>query len=298
MSGAGAYESAPQAAAGEPAVAIICGGGAFPEAVAKAVEKQGRGVYLFLLRGFADPALERYPHEWVKIGSLAKYVAATRRQNLKELVFIGSLVRPRLWQMGLDWRTLLLVPRLAKMFLGGDGKLLAGVAQIFEEHGYVLRGAHEVAPELLIPEGLATRKRPSPQESEDIRIGVDLLHTIDRFDVGQAVVIAGQRVIAIEGPEGTAGMLARIAEMRKVGRLRLKDREGVLVKIPKPTQDRRIDLPAIGTETLEQARAAGLAGIAIEALGTIVVDAQKFIEVAEAADLFVTALPPSQRADA
>lgn len=296
--GDGAYANAPQDAAEKPAVAIICGGGAFPEAVVKAVLKQGRGVYLFLLRGFADPALERYPHEWLKVGSMGKYVAANRKMNLKEIVFIGSLVRPRVRELGLDWETLKLIPRVAKLYLGGDSKLLSGVADIFVERGYVLRGAHEVAPEILIPEGLATNTRPDAREEEDIALGADLLRTIDRFDVGQAVIVAGRRVVAIEGPEGTAGMLERVAHMRRSGRLRLKERDGVLVKIPKPSQDRRIDLPAIGADTLDQAKAAGLAGVAVEALGTIVVDAQKFVEAADVAGLFVVALPPGKRAGA
>jgi DUF1009 family protein len=257
--------------------------------------RKGRGVHLFLVRGFADPALARYPHDWVKLGSFATLVSVTRRKHIKELVFIGSLIRPRLLQMGLDWRTLLLLPRLARIFLGGDNRLLSGMTKILAEHGYVLRGAHEVAPEILIPEGMMTARQPSDEERADISVGKDLLHAIDRFDVGQAAVIAGRRIIAIEGPEGTAGMLARIAEMRKSGRLRLKEREGVLVKIPKPSQERRIDLPAIGEETLEQAKAAGLSGIAIEALGTIVIDAQKFLQAAEVAGLFVMALPPAGR---
>jgi DUF1009 family protein len=296
LSGAGAYQNAPLAAADKSPVAMICGGGAFPGAVAEALLKQGRPVHLFLLQGFADPALERYPHEWVKLGSLAKYAAAQKKHGLKEIVFIGSVVRPRLSQIGLDWRSLLLLPRLAKLYLGGDNKLLSGVAKIFEEHGYSLRGAHEVAPEILVPEGFATNVTPSAREYEDIETGMALLHAIDAFDVGQAVVIAGKRVIAIEGAEGTAGLLTRVGEMRKNGRLKLSEREGVLVKVPKPSQDRRVDLPAIGSETLRQAKEAGLAGIAIEALGAIVLDAQKFVEEAEANGLFVVALPPSKRA--
>jgi DUF1009 family protein len=287
-----------QSAGGSAPVAIICGGGAFPGAVADAVSKRGRSVYLFLLRGYADPALERYPHEWAKLGSLAKFVRSSRKHGANELVIIGSVVRPRLSQIGLDWRSALLIPRLAKMFLGGDNSLLSGVARIFEENGLTLRGAHEVAPELLMPEGLAGNLVPSAREREDIEIGQKLLHAIDAFDVGQAVVVAGRRVVAIEGAEGTAGLLARVAEMRKNGRLRLGEREGVLVKLPKPSQDRRIDLPAIGADTIEQAKAAGLTGIAVEAGGSLVLDAQKFVETAEAAGIFVTALPASGRAGA
>ncbi|MBK8009305.1 MAG: UDP-2,3-diacylglucosamine diphosphatase LpxI [Rhizobiales bacterium] len=286
---------APQAA-DKSTVAIICGGGAFPAAIADAVLAQGRPVYLFLVKGFADAALERYPHEWVKIGALAKFVASSRKHGAKDIVIIGSSVRPRLSQIGFDWKSALLLPRLARMFLGGDNSLLSGVAKIFEENGLTVRGAHEVAPQILMPEGLATRLLPNAKENEAIKAGRDLLRAIDGFDVGQAVVVAGKRIVAIEGAEGTQGLLARVEEMRRNGRLRLGAREGVLVKLPKPSQDRRLDLPAIGIDTIAQAKAAGLAGIAVEARGSIVVDAQKFVEAAEQAGLFVVALPPSARA--
>jgi DUF1009 family protein len=295
LSGAGAYQSAPLTAADKSPVAIICGGGAFPAAVADAVQKHGRSVHLFLLEGFADPALARYPHEWVKLGSLAKYAAARKRHDLRDIVFIGSVVRPRIRHLGLDWRALMLLPRIARMYLGGDNSLLSGVSKIFEENGFRLRGAHEVAPEILMPEGLATNLKPAARDSEDIAVGLELLRTIGRFDVGQAAVIAGRRVVAIEGAEGTEGLLARTAEMRRNGRLKLGERDGVLVKIPKPSQDRRFDLPAIGIDTVAQARAAGLSGIAVEAGGALVLDAQKFIEAAEAAGLFVAVLPAAGR---
>jgi DUF1009 family protein len=275
-------------------VAIICGGGAFPGAVARAISKSGREVYLFLLRGYADPALEQYPHEWTKLGSLAKFAGSSKRRGINEIVFIGSVVRPRLSQIGLDWKSALLLPRLAKLFLGGDNTLLSGVAKIFEENGLALRGPHEVAPELLVPEGLATNLEPSARESEDVQVGFDLLRTIGRFDVGQAAVIAGKRVVAIEGAEGTEGLLARVAEMRRNGRLKLAARDGVLVKIPKPSQDRRVDMPAIGMDTVAQAKAAGLAGVAIEAGGALMLDAQKLIEAADNAGVFVVALKPAK----
>jgi DUF1009 family protein len=296
LEGAGAQNTAPQTAE-RSTVAIICGGGAFPAAVADAVLAQGRPVYLFLVKGFAEHSLERYPHEWVNIGSLAKFVGSSRKHGVKEIVIIGSSIRPRLSQLGFDWKSILLLPRLARMFLGGDNSLLSGVAKIFEENGLTVRGAHEVAPQILVPEGLATRMQPTAKELEAIETGQNLLRAIDGFDVGQAVVVAGKRIAAIEGAEGTQELLHRVAEMRRKGRLRLADREGVLVKLPKPSQDRRLDLPAIGTDTISQAKAAGLAGIAIEAHGSIVVDAQKFVAEAEAAGLFVIALPPSARRD-
>jgi len=292
LPGPGAPAAAPQVSAEQSPVAIICGGGAFPEAVANAVVARGRPVLLFLLRGFADPSLARYPHEWVRLGSFGKFMSANRKHGVKDVVIIGSVVRPRISQLGLDWRAVLLLPRVARMFLGGDNSLLTGVAKVFAENGLTIRGPHEVAPEILLPTGLATNLKPTEQEQADIDVGCDLLHAIDRFDVGQAVVIAGKRVVAVEGAEGTEGLLARVAEMRGSGRLRLRERDGVMVKLPKPSQDRRLDMPAVGIDTIRQAKAAGLAGIAVESGGALVLDAQQFVETAEREGLFVVALSP------
>ena len=290
MSGIGASA---QGTGDRSPVAIICGGGAFPKAVAESVLRQGRPVYLFLLRGFADPALERHPHEWVKLGSLAAYVGARKKHGLRDIVFIGSLIRPRLSQIGFDWRSLMLLPRLGGMYLGGDNKLLSGAATIFEENGFRLRGAHEVAPDILMPEGVLTRKQPSAGEMDDIRFGFELISAMGPFDVGQAAVIAGRRAIAVEAAEGTTLMLARVTEMRNSGRLDVSNGQGVLVKAPKPGQDLRIDLPAIGENTVLEASAAALSGIAVIAGASIVANGDAFVAAADKAGLFVVALPAS-----
>jgi len=277
---------------GEP-IGIICGGGSIPIAVAKAVRARGREVVLFPLHGFADPAVERFPHHWVHLGAVGRLLSAMRKSGCKEIVLIGSLVRPRPWHMRFDLTTVFVLAKLAPHFRGGDDRLLKAVAALFEERGFRLVGAHEVAPEILMPAGVAGKVQPGKGEREDVALGLDLLRTIGPFDVGQAVAVANRHVIAVEAAEGTAGMLARIAELRRNGRLKLPARAGVLVKAPKPAQDRRIDLPAIGPDTVAQAKAAGLAGIAVEAGGTVVADSAALIRAADKAGLFVIGIKPS-----
>ncbi|MEX2128929.1 MAG: UDP-2,3-diacylglucosamine diphosphatase LpxI [Xanthobacteraceae bacterium] len=270
-----------------PPIGILCGGGSIPLAVAKAVQARGRGVMLFPFYGFADAAVERFPHRWLHLGAVGTLLAAMREAGCKEIVMIGSLVRPRPWNVRFDFTTVLLLPRLLPLFRGGDDRLLKGVAEIFEEHGFHLAGAHEVAPEILMPAGPAGKHRPRAAEADDIRLGFALLRAIGPFDVGQAAAIANLHVIAVEAAEGTAAMLSRIAEMRANGRLKLPARAGVLVKAPKPGQDRRFDLPAIGPDTVAQAKAAGLAGIAVEAGSTVVADPAGLARAADKAGLFV-----------
>jgi DUF1009 family protein len=145
-----------------------------------------------------------------------------------------------------------------------------------------------------MPPGIAGKVQPSKAEREDVALGLKLLNAIGPFDVGQAAAIADRYVIAVEAAEGTAGMLARIAELRRNGRIKLAARAGVLVKAPKPGQDRRFDLPAIGPDTVAQAKAAGLAGIAVAAGGTIVADSAALVKAADKAGLFVFGIAPAR----
>jgi DUF1009 family protein len=279
----------------EAPIGIIAGGGTVPFAVAKAVRAAGRDVMMFPLRGFADPAIEELPHHWVHLGAVGALFKTMHNAGCEDIVMVGSVVRPRPWQVRFDLTTLRVLPRLLPLFRGGDDKLLSGVAAIFEENGFHLRGAHEVAPDILMPEGVAGKHRPSASDEEDIRFGFDLLRTMGRFDVGQAAVISELRVLAVEAAEGTAGMLQRVAEMRRNGRLKIAARAGLLVKAPKPEQDRRIDLPTIGPDTIAEAKAAGLLGIAVEAGGTIAADLDALVRAADKAGLFVVGVPAGKK---
>ena len=245
-------------------LAIVCGGGTLPLTVADAVARSGRRVVLFPLRGSADPvAVARYPHHWLGLPQAGRLRRLARKEGCRDVVLIGSLVRPAIRQFRFDWLTLRLLPRIIRLYRGGDDHLLSGVAEVFGEHGFRLLGAHEVAPEILAREGPLGGHRPSPRDQADIARGLALIVAAGPFDVGQAVVIANNHVLAIEAAEGTDRMLDRIAELRRDGRINLPEGVGVLVKAPKPGQDRRVDLPSIGPQTVDRAARAGLAGLAL-----------------------------------
>lgn len=282
MSAAAATETGP--------VAIICGGGTVPQTVAEAVMRQGRRAVLFPLRGFADAdVVERFPHHWMKIGQVGWFLKTARSEGVRDVIMIGSLVRPAISQLALDWQTLLVLPRVIRAYYGGDDHLLSGVARIFEHHGFRLLGAHEVAPDILVPEGALGSRKPDDTDKADIARGFALLRAIGPFDVGQAVVISNNHVLTLEAAEGTDHMLERVAELRRSGRIRAQ-KGGVLVKAPKPSQDHRFDLPSIGPRTIENAAAAGLSGIAVTAGGTIVAEPQALIDAADRAGLFVVGM--------
>lgn len=276
-------------AVGEGPLAIVGGGGSLPFAVADAVQAQGRRVVLFLLRESADARrASAYRHHWVHLGQLGRFCRLAHQEGCRDVVLIGALVRPAVWQLRPDFRTLLLLPRIIKFFRGGDDHLLSRVAALLGEHGFRLVGAHEVAPEILMPEGALGRRYPSSDEYQDIGHGLEFLRAIGSFDVGQAVVVAGRHVIAVEAAEGTDGVLGRVADLRANGRIRSQG--GVLVKAPKPGQDHRIDLPTIGPHTVARAAQAGLSGIAVVAGSTIVVEAERVGEAADRANIFAVGI--------
>jgi UDP-2,3-diacylglucosamine hydrolase len=269
-------------------LAIVCGSGGFPFVVADAAARQGRRAVLFALKGFADPAaVARYPHHWIALGQAGRLFRLARADGCRDVVIIGAVIRPAIWQLRLDALTVRLIPRIIRMLRGGDDHLLSDLARVFDEHGFRLIGAHEVAPEILLPEGTLGRHAPTVTERADIARGLALIAAAGHFDIGQAVVVADNRVLAIEAAEGTDDMLARVAALRQAGRVNLRSRSGVLVKAPKPGQERRLDLPSVGLRTVEGAARAGLAGIAVEAAGAITTDLQQLIRTADAAGLFI-----------
>jgi DUF1009 family protein len=269
-------------------LAVICGGGSLPFAVADAVARRGRRVVLFGIQGWVDPErIAAYRHHWASFGQFGWFCRVARAEGCRDVVFIGSLVRPAIWRLRPDFKTLRLLPRIFRIFRGGDDHLLSGVASIFEEHGFRLIGAHEIAPEILMPEGPLGRVRPSSRDHADIIKGLALLNATSPFDIGQAAVVADERVIAIEAAEGTDHMLMRVAELRRSGQMLGASDRGVLVKAAKRDQDRRLDLPSIGPQTIERAKRAGLAGIAVTAGSTIVAEPDRIGVAADREKLFV-----------
>jgi UDP-2,3-diacylglucosamine hydrolase len=273
-------------------VGLIAAGGVMPFAVADSLLARGMHPVLFALKGACDPvAVERFRHHWISVGQVGRAMKLFRAENCRDLVFIGTLVRPALSEVRLDWGTLRVLGRVWAAFRGGDDHLLSGIGRILEQDGFRMVGIKDVAPDLLVPEGCLTRTMPDENAAADIARGRDVLRALSPFDIGQAAVVIDGHVVGVEDIEGTDGLLARVARLRKDGRIRARAGRGVLVKAPKSGQDLRFDLPTVGPRTVEGAAAAELAGIAVVAGNTIVIEPQQMIEKADAAGLFVTGLP-------
>jgi DUF1009 family protein len=273
-------------------VGLIAAGGAMPFAVADSLAARGIDAVLFALRGACDPAgVARFRHHWISVGQLGRAVRLFRAEGCRDLVFIGSLVRPALSEIRLDLGTLRRLGQVWAAFRGGDDHLLSGIGRILERDGFRMVGIKDVAPDLLAPEGCLTRTMPDEAAAADIARGREVIRALSPFDIGQAAVVIDGHIVAVEDIEGTDGLLARVVRLREQGRIRSPAKRGVLVKAPKSGQDLRFDLPTIGPRTLEGAASAKLAGLAVVAGNTLIAEPQAMIQAADAAGLFVTGMP-------
>jgi UDP-2,3-diacylglucosamine hydrolase len=270
---------------------IIAGSGGLAVEVVQAAAASGRDVFVIGLDDETSPELNAFPHEHIRIGQVGRLMRTLARENCGELVFVGGVKRPNLREAGLDLGAVLLLPLVLRLMVGGDESMLTRVVGFFEQRGIVVRGAHEVAPNLLAAPGPLGRHAPGRRDRADIELALRVAYRLGELDVGQGAVVSRGYVLAVEAAEGTDRMLARCGELRQWGREKSRRRMGVLVKRPRPGQELRIDMPVIGASTVERAAAAGLAGIAVAAGAVLLADRATLIREADAAGLFVVGVP-------
>lgn len=275
--------------AGGGPLGILAGNGGLPLEVADEVRRTGRPVHIVAIAGAAEPGIEAHPHTWVDLGQIGGMLRAFREAGCQDLVILGGVRRPNLLKLRPDLGFFRNLPVILSLMAGGDDSVLRRVVSFFERHGFRVVGAHNVAPALVAEEGVLGGAEPKDHLLPDIALGFALIEELAPLDVGQAVVMANGRPIAIEGAEGTDRMLARVREMRAAG---LGEHGGVIVKAPKRGQELRVDMPAIGTRTVEGAVAAGLEGIAIAAGQVLVAERSRVREALHRTGLFLVAANP------
>ena len=274
-------------------IALLCAGGALPFAVADAMRQAGREPLIVGMSGIADPGLDRLGARWLALGQLGKLFALLRRERCAGVVLIGAMQRPSLRSMRIDavgWSYLFDFLRNIRR---GDDAMLRSMLRWFEDQGFPVLGAGEVAPELLAPEGRLGKAAPAPAMLEAATKGFACLDAISPFDVGQALICVGERIVAIEGAEGTDGLIERAGDLVRIGRL--KGREALLLKGTKIGQSLKVDLPTIGPRTIERAAEAGLAGIVVEAGRVLVIEVEAVVAAADAAGLFLVGVKRDRR---
>lgn len=271
-------------------VGMIAGGGSLPVEIARSVVARGGNVFAVMIEGEADEAMRAFPHTVLNWAELGHAVKAIKRAGIQDMLMVGRMSRPSFRTAKPDFGFLFSLPRIMRALrAGGDDAVLRGVVNLFEARGLNVLSVADVAPELLLTEGPLGFHHPQAEDQSDIAIGMSFVSALGRYDIGQAVVVARGMIEGIEGAEGTDRMVARVRDVRVAAGIDVsKLRAGVLVKRPKPGQDERLDLPAIGPDTAASVIGAGLAGIA--GLSGEVLAASRFemVERADKAQIFVT----------
>jgi DUF1009 family protein len=259
-----------------------------PRRLADDVLASGRPVFIVAIREFAEaPLYSGLPHRLVRLGAGGELIAAFRAAGVREMVMLGRARRPSLLALFPDAWTASAIARVGlELFSGGDDRLLRGITRVLEGEGFSVRGVHEVRAGLTVAAGLLAGNPPDAAQRADIARGIAVLRAMGPVDVGQAVVVQQGLVLAVEAIEGTDAMLARAGGLRREGP------GGVMVKLAKPAQDLRLDMPTIGPVTLETAAAAGLAGIAIDAGRTLVTERETCLALAAQLGVFLLSLDP------
>lgn len=263
------------------AIGILAGGGSLPREIAEHVTARGERVHIVAIAGEVDDDLAPFPVTTVGWGQIGGMVRALKDAGCSDLVIVGSVRRPDLAALRPDLGFIRSLPAILRIVAaGGDDSVLTRVVRFFEQKGFAVVAPASVAPELLVGKGPLGRIAADVAQEQDVALGFSIVRALGPYDVGQAVIVSGRRVVAIEGAEGTDAMMARTAHQHQQG-------SGVLVKRPKPGQELRVDLPAIGPATITRAAEAGLAGIAVLAGGVLAAERAKLVSRADEAGLFV-----------
>jgi DUF1009 family protein len=270
--------------AGKSKLGILAGGGRLPSLLAQACRDSGRPAFVLAFEGHTDAAtVAGVEHGWVRLGAVGEAVATLRAAGVEEVVMAGPMARPSLSELKLDLKHAYLYAKMGVGALGDDG-LLRAIISYLEDQGFRVVGVDDVLAGLLAEDRTYSRAVPDEVAWTDIRRGVSVVVALGVGDVGQAAVVQQGIVLGVEAAEGTDALLERCAGLKREGP------GGVLVKLRKPGQERRADLPTIGVGTVENARAAGLRGIAIEAGGSLIIDQPAVVAAADAGGLFLVGI--------
>jgi len=260
---------------------MIAGSGMMPVEIIKHCNETGKEIYVIGLDPFAnEEQLKDAPHSFAKIGEVGKMLKAFKSNNVYNIVLAGGIKRPSFKELIPDWEGMKMVGKLAMKKMSDDNMFRAVIDEI-EKLGFKIVGIEEVVPDMLFFEGLYGKVKPSKEDMDDIERGITVAKALGAVDVGQAVVVQEGMVLAVEAIEGTDMMLSRANTVRKEGK------NPVMVKVLKPGQDMRVDLPAIGLQTIELLKKYRIKGIAVEAGGILLIEREAVIKMADEAGIFI-----------
>jgi DUF1009 family protein len=272
---------------------LIAGGGALPRAVAQAARAAGRDVFVVgIIGSLGEDWVRDYPHEFLSPGEPGRIIKALKAHGVQDVLMAGRVDRPKFNELKLDAKGMLLLPKAIAAARKGDDALLRFIVGICEDEGLTAVSVAQAVPALVCGEGQLGKIGATQDHHADIATAFKIVHALGALDVGQAAAVCEGLALAVEAAEGTDAMIARIGSLRESLRGTAANRRGVLVKALKPTQDAKTDMPVVGVETVRNAHAVHLAGIALEAGASLIVDKQAVAAEADRLGLFVVGVKP------
>ena len=278
---------------GNGTLGLIAGGGELPRAVAMAARAAGRDVFVVPLVGsVTEDWINDFPHEWLTPGEPGRIIKALKGAGVGEVLLAGKVDRPKFSELKLDAKGMLLLPKAVAAAKKGDDALLRFIVGICEDEGLAAISVAQAAPALVAGEGALGRIAPEAEQCADIIQAFKIVHALGALDVGQAAVVCEGLALSVEAAEGTDAMLSRIVALRESLRGTSAKKRGVLVKALKPLQDAKTDMPVVGVQTVRNAAAVFLAGIAVEAGAALILDKAAVAAEADRLGLFVVGVKP------
>ena len=292
-------------------IGLIAGNGSFPLLVLDAARARGLDVVVAAIREETFPEIEQHGAlsvHWLSLGELSKLIEILKREGVRRAIMAGQVKHKQIFSsIRPDWR-------LAKLLLSlttrNTDSLIGAIAQVLNDEGITLMNSTELLEPLLARAGVLTRRYPSEAERQDVEYGRRVGRHLAQYDIGQTVVVAGAACVAVEAMEGTDATIARAGELIRTlewlhpepGQVQRAEREGpafdtsstlsrnlTVVKVAKPRQDMRFDVPVVGVKTIENMRAAGATCLAVDAGKCLLIDGERTIEAANAAGICVVA---------
>lgn len=270
---------------------ILAGGGDLPLELAAAQAETNP--FILKLSGFTDRDYSGFETDEVSIGQIGRMGKLLKQAGCDAVCFAGYVTRPDLKSLKMDARGMLMVPKALAAGRKGDDALIRVVVGEFEGQGFKVVGAQDVLAALAPKSEDDALGIPADGHQEDITKASKIARGIGALDIGQAAVVANGLILAVEAQEGTNAMLERVAELPAELRGQSEQRAGVLAKMPKPIQERRVDLPTVGVDTVERCAAAGLAGLVLEAGGGLILNRTGVAEALDRHGMFLTLVEPA-----
>ena len=260
-------------------IGLIFGETLFPKEILKKVKKKRKKYLIIDLT--KNKSFKKDKNSFsVSIGQFGKIINILRENYCKKVLFAGSVKKPNFSKLRLDLKGIYYMPRIIKSSKNGDASILKEIIKIFKKEKIKTVSSLVFNPELSLKKGNHTKTKPSKEDNKDINKAIKILNRLNQYNYSQGTVVRNNKVIAIEGKNGTKKMLSKC-------RSKIFKNKGVLVKFPKKKQDLRIDLPTVGFETFVQCKASGLKGIVLKSKGNILLEKKKCINFANKNKMFL-----------